>query len=106
MENIQYENKDSPIANVATFQKLAWVQGAVMETCNEMDIPFTLIYPSEWRKACDFLKGNDSKRDAQKKIAQDWVLTSFDKKCTQDEADAICIGWGYLHSQPEEELIF
>ena len=72
-----------------------------MEMCNEMSMPFTLLYPSEWRKSCNFLKGNSAKRDAQKKIAQDWVLKTFNKKCTQDEADAICIGWGYLH-MPQE----
>lgn len=100
IENIQLEK-----SNTAVFQKLAWVQGAIMELCNEMNIPFTLIYPSEWRKACNFLKGNDTKREAQKKIAQQWVLDTFKKKCTQDEADAICIGWGYLHLEPEE-IIF
>lgn len=104
IENIQLEskNKNNPLVNVATFQKLAWVQGALMELCNEMYVPFTLLYPSEWRKACNFLKGNDTSRDSQKKIAQQWVLNTFKKKCTQDEADAICIGWGYLHQEPEE----
>ncbi len=107
IENIQLEskNKNNPLVNVATFQKLAWVQGAIMELCNEMYIPFTLLYPSEWRKACNFLKGNDVTRDSQKKIAQQWVLNNFNKKCTQDEADAICIGWGYLRQEPEE-IIF
>ena len=99
------KNKDKPLLNVATFQKLAWVQGAIMELCNEMSIPFTLVYPSEWRKASNFLKGQSQSRDSQKKIAQQWVLNTYNKKCTQDESDAICIGWGYIHLEPEE-IIF
>lgn len=99
------KNKEKPLLNVATFQKLAWVQGAIMELCNEMSIPFTLVYPSEWRKACNFLKGQSPSRDTQKKIAQQWVLNTYNKKCTQDESDAICIGWGYIHLEPEE-IIF
>lgn len=75
-----------------------------MELCNEMNITFTLVYPTEWRKTCNFLKGQDSKRDSQKKIAQQWVLNTFNKKCTQDEADAICIGWSYFNLK--EEIIF
>lgn len=104
IENIQLENKNSPVQNIATFQKLAWVQGAIMELCNDMDVPFTLIYPSEWRKACNFLKGQDNKRDSQKKIAQQWVMDTYNKKCTQDEADAICIGYGY--NSMKSEIIF
>lgn len=103
IENIQLEAKATN--NIATFQKLAWVQGAIMELCNYMDISFTLVYPNEWRKACNFLKGNSSDRATQKKIAQQWVLSTYNQKCTQDEADAICIGWGYLHMEPDE-LIF
>jgi hypothetical protein len=30
------------------------------------------------------------------------VLNTYNKKCTQDESDAICIGWGYIHLEPEE----
>lgn len=104
IENIQLENKNSSIQNIATFQKLAWVQGAIMELCNDMDVPFTLMYPSEWRKACNFLKGQDNKRDSQKKIAQQWVMDTYNKKCTQDEADAICIGYGY--NSIKSEIIF
>lgn len=75
-----------------------------MELCNDMDVPFTLMYPSEWRKACNFLKGQDNKRDSQKKIAQQWVMDTYNKKCTQDEADAICIGYGY--NNIKSEIIF
>ena len=38
--------------------------------CVENEIDYKLVYPSEWRKECNFLKGNDLKRENQKKIAQ------------------------------------
>jgi hypothetical protein len=46
------------------------VQGALMALCVENEIDYKLVYPSEWRKECNFLKGNDLKRENQKKIAQ------------------------------------
>lgn len=87
IENIQLQQ------NVEMFQKLAWVQGALMRTCIAKGVPYQLVRPSEWRAECAFLKGNDKHRDSQKKVAQTWVMETFGKKCTQDESDAICIGY-------------
>lgn len=87
IENIQNQN------NIATFQKLAWLQGAIVELAQNLHIPCEIIAPSEWRAKCNFLKGNEKTRQAQKKIAQQWVLRTFGANCTQDEADAICIGY-------------
>lgn len=97
IENIQLQQ------NVEMFQKLAWVQGALMRLCIQRGIPYKLIRPSEWRAECDFLKGNDKHRDNQKKIAQEWVKETFNKKCTQDESDAICIG--YVLSKQEDNIL-
>ena len=96
IENIQMQQLGGRDSNISTFQKLAQVQGALMKLCVEKKIPYKLIYPTEWRKECNFLKGNDKHRDNQKKIAQEWVLNTFNKKCTQDEADAICIGYSEI----------
>lgn len=78
---------------VSTFQKLAQLQGAIILLCEELRIPYQIVYASEWRKSCDFLKGNDKHRNEQKKITQKWVKDTFGLQCTQDEADAICIGF-------------
>lgn len=94
IENIQMQHGD-----VATFQKLAQVQGALMALCVENEIDYKLVYPSEWRKECNFLKGNDLKRENQKKIAQQWVKDKYNMKCTQDEADAICIAYAENKTQ-------
>lgn len=96
IENIQMQHGD-----VQTFQKLAQVQGAIMNLCVENEIDYKLVYPSEWRKECNFLKGNDLKRENQKKIAQQWVKDTYGMKCTQDEADAICIGFAENKEQNE-----
>lgn len=91
-ENIQLQNDANRNIGVDTFQKLAQVQGAIILLCQLNKIPYEIIYVNEWRKSCDFLKGNDKHREAQKKITQEWVAANYGKKCTQDEADAICIG--------------
>ena len=88
LENIQLQHGD-----VQTFQKLAQVQGGILALIAKHKIPYRIIYPSDWRADCKFLKGNDKHRDNQKKIAQEWVKNTYNQKCTQDEADAICIGF-------------
>ena len=89
-ENIQLQNNQ---IGVNTFQKLAQLQGAIILMCKELKIPYKIVYASEWRKSCDFLKGNDKHRSQQKKITQEWVKKTYNLSCTQDEADAICIGY-------------
>lgn len=89
-ENIQKED------NLATFQKLAWVQGAMILSLNQLNVPYEIIYPSEWRSVLNFLKDNGKNRDTQKKIAKDWVFKTTGFKCTEDESDAICIGYSYF----------
>lgn len=88
--------------NVVTFQKLAQVQGALLETILSLGLQYRIIKPSEWRAECNFLKGQDKHRESQKKIAQTWVMQQFNKKCTQDEADAICIGYAILQQKNSE----
>ena len=97
-ENIQLQNdKDNKKnINIDIFQKLAQVQGAIILLCQLNNIPYEIVYASEWRSKCNFLKGNDKHRDNQKKITQDWVKKQYNKICTQDEADAICIGFSYF----------
>lgn len=90
------------INNVQTFKALAQLQGAIAEICFQQKIPFEILSPNQWRAECHFLKGNEKDRNSQKRIAQQWVMTQFNKKCTQDEADAICIGYAADHSANNE----
>jgi hypothetical protein len=50
-----------------------------------------LVRPSEWRSYCGINDG-DTHRDAKKKAAQAKVKIWYGIDCTEDEADAICIG--------------
>lgn len=87
-ENIQMQHGD-----VETFQKLAWLQGVIMFLAQERKMEYKILRPSEWRSKCNFLKGQDQHRAAQKRIAQEWVFKTYGMKCTEDESDAICIGY-------------
>lgn len=101
IENIQLQKDESYNIGVDTFQKLAQLQGAIILLCSYNNIEYHLVYPSEWRKSCNFLKGNDKKRQSQKKIAQEYVRQQYNVDCTEDEADAICIG---IHAISREEI--
>lgn len=93
VENIQlqkYGNRDTDV-QVKTFQTLANLQGVLLDTIFEACIDSDLVRPSEWRSYCGIADG-DQHRDARKKAAQAKVKIWYDINCTEDEADAICIG--------------
>lgn len=100
-ENIALERGD-----VMTFQKLAQVQGAIMLQCKLNKLGYKCIPVSTWRAKCHHLKGNGKNRETQKKIAQEWVKQKFNKNCTEDEADAICIGYSETIQEDSQYLSF
>ena len=74
---------------VTTFEALARLQGAIMVTCKEMNVPFEIYPTNTWRQACG-VKGRAraEKKRSMQKLAKEW----FDISVTEDEADAIGIG--------------
>ena len=74
---------------VTTYKVLAQLQGALLVTCFESNIPCSVIHTATWRAHC---KITAKSRADQKRAAQLYVQNKFDKNVTQDEADAICIG--------------
>ena len=84
--------------NTTTFKQLAQLQGvlacAVKESFPDIDINF--IYASEWKS---FAKVKGRKRNEQKKAAQEKVKELFNVKATQDEADALLIGYFSSHRE-------
>lgn len=68
-------------------------QGLIMGFCNCHNIPSELILPTTWRKILGFTQGRNTGRAQLKKQAQEYVQRHFDLNVTQDEADAICIGY-------------
>ena len=93
VENIQLQSygPNKSQTQVKTFQTLANLQGVILDTIFEASIDSELVYPSEWRSYCGVGDG-DQHRDARKKAAQAKVRIWYDLDCSEDEADAICIG--------------
>lgn len=88
VEDIQLQQ--GKFENVKTFKVLAQLQGTLLATLFENKVESAVIPPATWRSTCGINARTraDQKRQAQKKI-EDW----YDIKATQDEADAICIGY-------------
>ena len=93
IENIQLQKYGIKAADVQvkTFQTLANLQGVLLDVIFEAQIDHELVYPSEWRSYCGINDG-DQHRDAKKKAAQTKAKIWYNMECSEDEADAICIG--------------
>lgn len=86
-EDIQLQNNVTQ--NVQTFKILAEVYGLIDQMASELKIPHRSYLASSWKSQLG-IKGKD--RAEQKRNAQKYVMSTYSVKCTQDEADAICIG--------------
>lgn len=95
VENIQLQNYGgkygTPAAQVRTFQTLANLQGVLIDALYELGVQYDLVYPSAWRSWCGINSG-DQNREAKKAQSKAAVKMWYGIDCTDDEADAICIG--------------
>lgn len=91
-EEIQLQN--NIINNVDTFKKLANVYGVLLETLVEIDMEYEIVSSNTWKSKCGIRKLG---REKEKKAAQDFVNNTYGIKVTQDEADAICLGYSCLN---------
>ena len=91
IEEVAFEDiqMQSQINNVQTFKVLAEIFGVTQEYLAEQGHSYKIVSSNTWKSALS-IKGK--KRDEQKKNAHLYVLNTYNKKVTQDEADAICIG--------------
>lgn len=80
-------------AGVTTYKVLAEVFGVIQELLTEKGIEYQIIHSQTWKSILN-IKGRS--RPEQKKNAQMYVLNTFNKKVSQDTADAICIGSSYI----------
>lgn len=83
-EQVQFQN------NYGTFQQLSRLQGIIMAYLFHIDIGFNLIEPTAWKSCCG-IKGR--KRVEQKANTQKFVLEKYNVDVSEDEADAIGIGY-------------
>lgn len=75
--------------NVKTFKVLANVYGVILELCEELQLKYKIVSSNTWKST---LKIKGKNRAEQKRNAQNYVQERYGVNCTQDEADAICIG--------------
>lgn len=95
IENIQLQTFGHNNYQVETYRTLANLQGVLLDTIYEAGINHDLVYSTAWRKYCDV--GTGTGRENKKKLAQAQVKYWYKQDCTQDEADAICIGKYFVH---------
>lgn len=96
IENIQLQSfGNNGKYQVEMYRVLANLQGVLVDTLFENKIDHKLAYSSEWRQYCGV--GDGRGRENKKKQAQDKVMLWYNQKCTQDEADAICLGKYFCH---------
>jgi Holliday junction resolvasome RuvABC endonuclease subunit len=85
---ITLENTQKQV-NVDVFKTLSQLQGVIIKLLFDMDIGFSLVYPTEWRKTCEI---KERKRDDQKLAAIQYIKDNFELDMQEDEAEATCIG--------------
>lgn len=86
-EDIQLQN--NVVQNVKTFKMLAEVYGVIEETLKEIEIDYYIVPPTVW-KATVKIAGKG--REKEKLLAQKYVAETYNMQCTEDEADAACLG--------------
>lgn len=81
--------------NASTQRFLTRLQGVVYAYCMRNDCEFNTIRPTAWRKVVGIEQGKKG-REVLKKEAIDLVLKEFGISVTDDEAEAILIGFAIL----------
>ena len=104
LEEVRPENG---VQNIKTHKALMFLQGALamMAHDNYPKIESIYLYPSEWRKSCKIKTGRGVIRETVKQHDIRFVEETFGIKVNDDIADAIGIGYAYLHPGGEEEMI-
>jgi Holliday junction resolvasome RuvABC endonuclease subunit len=92
IEGIQFQSKEvgaTAQLGITTFEKLARLQGVLIETAFELKTPLTIVPTNTWRGHCG-VRGKS--RVDKKQSAQQIVKLAYDVSVTNDEADSILIG--------------
>lgn len=95
-------------SNIATHRALMWLQGAIAMMIHDKHPKVTIeyLYPSEWRKCCQIKTGRGVVRETVKQRDIRFVEETFGIKVNDDIADAIGLGYAYLHpGGKEDEMI-
>lgn len=96
-EDIQLQQNKTD--NVKTFKVLAEVIGVLEQNFSQQKIKYSIIPPNVW-KATFKIAGKGRKQEKQ--MAQQHALKTYGIQCTEDEADAVCIGAHYAKKNATE----
>ena len=96
IEDIQLQATNGKTMNVTIYKALAEVMGVIVELFTEQSMKYTIIPSVVWKSELS-IKGKA--RAEQKKNAQAYVINTYNKKVSQDESDAICIGTAHLKKE-------
>lgn len=82
-------------SNAYSLIMLAQLQGMIVGYCFKKELKYKIIGTTTWRKALGFRQGPKVERKELKAQAKEKALQLIEgeKKVTEDEADAICIGY-------------
>lgn len=91
IEGIQFQEEGGgQKMGITVFQTLARLQGILMLTCHEEDVPYEVCSTNTWRHTC----GVKGKSRTDKKRSMQLLVEQWHKiKVSEDEADAIGIGY-------------
>ena len=101
-EKIEENSPDLVVIEGVALQKsaysvimLAQLQGMIIGYCIKTGIKISVVGTTSWRKVLCFRQGPKVERKELKTQAKELALrlVAKDKKVTEDEADAICIGY-------------
>ena len=84
---------------IKTFKILAEVFGVVHELLTEIEMDYIIVPPIVWKST---FKIAGKGRQKEKQMAQDYVFKTYGVECSEDEADATCIGAHILKKQASE----
>lgn len=95
-------------SNLATHKALMFLQGAIamMVHDNYPKITIDYLYPSEWRKCCSIKTGRGVVRETVKQRDIRFVEETFGLTVNDDIADAIGLGYAFLHPTNSEKEEF
>ena len=85
-EDIQFQQQ---VNGITTYRILAEIIGITEELLTELKIPYQIVNSNTWKSK---LKIKGKARADQKRNCQQWVLDTYGKKVSQDQADAIALG--------------
>lgn len=95
-------------SNLSTHRALMWLQGAIAIMIHDVfpKASIDYLYPSEWRKCCHIKTGRGVVRETVKQRDIRFVEETFGIKVNDDIADAIGLGYAFLHpNSGEEEML-